>query len=55
MNFVSYTGIALAALLMAIPSPRQDDTLEWLDDYGEAIALARETGKPLLVEFRCAP
>ncbi|MYD70301.1 MAG: thioredoxin family protein [Acidobacteria bacterium] len=31
------------------------DTLEWLDDYEAALALAQETGRPLLVEFRCAP
>ena len=32
-----------------------DDTLVWLDDYQQALALAQETGRPLLVEFRCAP
>ena len=35
--------------------PFEDDTLEWLDNYQQALALAKETGRPLLVEFRCAP
>ena len=35
--------------------PADDDTLVWLDDYRAALALAQETGRPLLVEFRCAP
>lgn len=34
---------------------QDDETLEWLDDYGEALALAKQTGKPLFLEFRCAP
>ena len=34
---------------------QDDDTLEWLHDYDEAIALAKETGRPLLLEFRCSP
>lgn len=39
----------------AAPQPFPDDTLEWLDDYQQALALAKATGRPLLVEFRCAP
>lgn len=35
--------------------PFEDDTLEWLGNYQEALALAKETGRPLLVEFRCSP
>ena len=35
--------------------PADDDTLEWIDDYQAALALAQESGRPLLVEFRCAP
>ena len=35
--------------------PFEDDTLEWLDNYQQALALAKETGRPLLVEFRCSP
>jgi hypothetical protein len=32
----------------------QDDTVRWFD-YGEALAEAKRTQKPLLVEFRCEP
>ena len=39
----------------AAGQPADDDTLEWLDDYQAALARAQETGRPLLVEFRCAP
>ena len=39
----------------AADQPFEDDTLEWLDNYQEALALAKETGRPLLVEFRCSP
>ena len=52
---VSAFVFAFVALLATGPSSIQEETLEWLDDYDEAIALARETGKPLFVEFRCAP
>ena len=51
------------AILLSVPGdtvaaggqPADDDTLVWLDDYQAALALAQETGRPLLVEFRCAP
>ena len=39
----------------AAGQPFEDDTLEWLGNYQEALALAKETGRPLLVEFRCSP
>ncbi len=39
----------------AAAQPFEDDTLEWLGNYQEALALAKETGRPLLVEFRCSP
>lgn len=44
-----------AGVAGAAAQPATDDTLEWLDDYQEALARAREEGLPLLVEFRCAP
>ncbi len=34
---------------------QDDETLEWMDDYDEAIALAKKTGQPVFLEFRCAP
>lgn len=47
--------IASVAAAAAAGQPDDDDTLEWLDDYQAALARAQETGRPLLVEFRCAP
>ena len=44
-----------AGIASAAAQPAPGDTLEWLDDYQEALARARDTGQPLLVEFRCAP
>lgn len=34
---------------------QDEETLEWLDDYGEAVALAKQTGQPIFLEFRCGP
>lgn len=45
----------LVPALAAAGQPAEDDTLEWIDDYATALAQAQETGRPLLVEFRCAP
>ena len=47
--------IASVAAAAAAGQPADDDTLEWLDDYQAALARAQEAGRPLLVEFRCAP
>lgn len=51
-------AVALAsffALVTAGAAAQDDDTLVWLNDYDDALALAKETGKPLFLEFRCAP
>jgi len=34
---------------------QDDELLEWMDDYDEAIALAKKTGQAVFLEFRCAP
>jgi hypothetical protein len=41
-------------LLLPAALPAQEK-LRWHDNYAAARAEARKTGKPLLVEFRCAP
>ncbi len=33
----------------------EEETLEWLDNYGVAIEKAKQTGWPIFLEFRCAP
>lgn len=32
-----------------------DDTIRFHDNYAEAIREAKATGKPIFLEFRCAP
>ncbi len=47
-------GLSLL-LLCAVtgPSKAQDDGINWLGDYREAIREARQTHKPIFLEFRC--
>lgn len=42
--------IGLACILAAGAEPQGP---RWLTDYGEALKVARSTGKPLFVVFRC--
>ena len=53
-----HLGISMlvAGVLSAIAGPlhaASDDEITWLGDYHEALSQARQTHKPLLVEFRC--
>ena len=49
-------AVVLAALLSAPASAQSGDGMVvWLEDYGEALAEAKRTGKPIFLEFRCAP
>ena len=31
------------------------EAVVWIESYEEAIEVARKTGKPIFLEFRCAP
>lgn len=31
------------------------ETVPWIESYDEALEEARRTGKPIFLEFRCAP
>ena len=60
--FMTHAALGWLALTSANPAaairvaqPQDSDTLEWHSNYGEALALSKQTGRPLLVEFRCAP
>ena len=35
------------------PLQAQDDGLHWIGDYREALQLAKQTQKPIFLEFRC--
>jgi hypothetical protein len=47
--------LLLATLLDAetIPPQKVDGKIEWVYSYDEGRRLARQTGKPLFVVFRC--
>jgi uncharacterized protein YyaL (SSP411 family) len=42
-------------LTACLPMLAQDDTIDWLSSYKEALAEAKRTGKPIFVEYRCEP
>jgi uncharacterized protein YyaL (SSP411 family) len=44
--------LLLAAVSRALAQP---ETIEWLNNYKEALAEARKTQKPIFLEFRCEP
>jgi uncharacterized protein YyaL (SSP411 family) len=46
---------ALIGLLMPLALLAQDDTVDWLNNYTEALAEARRTQKPIFLEYRCEP
>ncbi len=51
-----FVGLSVPGCSSSSADPQfEDDTLEWLGNYQQALALAKETGRPMLVEFRCSP
>jgi len=40
-------------LCLAAAAAFAQDSIEWLGSYREGLERARQTGKPMLVEFRC--
>jgi hypothetical protein len=51
-------ALALFACLLASavgPALPQNGGIVWLDNYGEALRQAKQTGKPIFLEFRCEP
>ncbi len=49
------TRSLLLALLLAPFFSLQAQKIYWHSDYSSALEEARETGKPLLISFRCVP
>jgi hypothetical protein len=41
--------------LTIAPLPAQEEGLQWIDNYKEALRIAKETGKPIFLEYRCEP
>ena len=54
-------GFFCAAVLLSTATGLQQevsfarDAVTWIERYDEAIGEARKTGKPIFLEFRCAP
>lgn len=44
----------IALSLLALSASAQDG-LHWFDNYKDALAEARRSQKPVLLEFRCEP
>jgi hypothetical protein len=48
-------GVLTALAVSAIFAQQPQDRLVWLDNYEAAKKEASATGKPIFLEFRCAP
>lgn len=52
-------GPLAVGILLAVAACVQDslakEAVTWIQSYDEAIEEARRTGKPIFLEFRCAP
>jgi hypothetical protein len=46
-------ALLLTFLAAAFPALAEDDGINWIGDYKEALRLAKETNKPIFLEFRC--
>ncbi len=44
--------IAFGAVLISPPARTQEE-IYWHGDYKQALKVAKETGKPIFLEFRC--
>jgi hypothetical protein len=50
-----YAGCAEAQRGRGGASPQEAVRQGWLSDYGQARDRARQTGKPIMLVFRCVP
>jgi hypothetical protein len=50
--------LALLAGAIFLPPPaaaQSKEGIQWHDNYQQALKLARESGKPIFLEYRCEP
>jgi hypothetical protein len=47
--------IVFLCLALSLPLFSQEETLDWLDNYKQAIQEAKRTNKPIFLEYRCEP
>ena len=50
-NILPYTVLACAAL--TCPSSADDNEINWLGSYRDALRQAKQDNKPIFLEFRC--
>jgi len=43
----------LMSVGFSFPLLAEEDTVEWLGNYKDAIQEAKRTGKPIFLEYRC--
>ena len=46
-------ALVLATAFLTAPAQAQDDVVYWHSDYREALRQAKQTQKPIFLEFRC--
>ena len=49
----SYLFLLGILCFLAGPLLAEDDGINWIGDYKEALRQAQQTGKPIFLEFRC--
>ena len=47
--------VALGIFAAGVLAGADDDGIRWFDNYKDAIAEAKRTGKPIFLEYRCEP
>lgn len=57
MAFLHWPGPAAGLLLVfsSLALAAQDETVDWHNNYQEAIQEAKRTNKPIFLEYRCEP
>ncbi len=48
-------GSAISRSVSLLQLPQNREYIPWFGSYARALAQARKTGKPIFLEFRCAP
>jgi hypothetical protein len=51
----SLAFLAGLAFLAPAAAAQSKEGIQWLDNYQQALKLARESGKPIFLEYRCEP
>lgn len=48
-----FSALACLVGFITLPLQADDNEINWVGDYREALAQARQTNKPIFIEFRC--